>query len=404
MGYYKYYILNFQIAASVFDLHISFIYSPLPIFPAPAICCTSLFAVNANWVFEYVNFIIMHFTLSYVGVSILIGLLYRYYALQGNLSFFHSKKGVILITLFIIVYPIPTVIALVASVTSPEETRYYIQTEYSFYYETFINYCCHAISDPVSMIIYAIFAAIQITFIGSCSVITMFRINHMMKEKKLKLTKKTYDLHKQLIYSLWVQAFLPTCFLALPTVTAFVMIINAFGNLRGEFKDAFTMLILPSMQSPQSDGDEDGSHYYQAIDVAQFKQTILDQTARNSFLRPVYPPMMRNGSGFVGLNQSRQRSQQPHVTFLPNEYRTHADSSTDETPPTTPSSCSSSSGSVPAKEKKPKTVTLTEDVRREAKFPSGVASNSSTEDEGWASGNDQKIGELPDFCIPTVLG
>uniref|UniRef100_A0A7E4USU7 Ovule protein n=1 Tax=Panagrellus redivivus TaxID=6233 RepID=A0A7E4USU7_PANRE len=64
--------------ATFFDLHISFVYSPMPIFPASAICCTSMFAVNASWYFEYINFIIMHFTLSYVGVSIFVGLLYRY--------------------------------------------------------------------------------------------------------------------------------------------------------------------------------------------------------------------------------------------------------------------------------------------------------------------------------------
>uniref|UniRef100_A0A7E4VWY3 G protein-coupled receptor n=1 Tax=Panagrellus redivivus TaxID=6233 RepID=A0A7E4VWY3_PANRE len=234
MGPYKYYILNFQVAATLFDLHISFVFSPLAIFPAPAMCSTSVLFLKQYWIFEYVNFILMHFTLSYVGVSILIGLLYRYCALKGNLNFFHSKRGVAIIALGNLIYPIPVTVALLFTHSNRENSLDYIRNEYPGYYELFAHNGCHGVSEPGGMIIYAVVAAGQIIAVATCSGITMFKINHLMKEKKLNFTKKTYDLHRQLIYSLWVQAFLPTCFLAIPTVMAFVMIINTFGNLRGK--------------------------------------------------------------------------------------------------------------------------------------------------------------------------
>uniref|UniRef100_A0A7E4USU2 Serpentine Receptor, class D (Delta) n=1 Tax=Panagrellus redivivus TaxID=6233 RepID=A0A7E4USU2_PANRE len=240
MGYYKYYILNFQLAATLFDLHISFVYSPLPILPVASMCSTSVLAKNVTWVYEYINYIIMHFTLSYVGVSIFIGLLYRYCALQGSLYFFHSKRGVAIIALGNLVYPLPVTIALLCAVENRENTLLFIKTKYPSYYELFKNNCCNALAKPTGVLIYPAVAAVQIVAVASCSGIAMFKINNLMKEKQSILTKKTYDLHRQLIYSLWVQAFLPTCFLVIPTVTAFLMVIKAFGNLR-----AISLTIIP---------------------------------------------------------------------------------------------------------------------------------------------------------------
>uniref|UniRef100_A0A7E4VRG3 Serpentine Receptor, class H n=1 Tax=Panagrellus redivivus TaxID=6233 RepID=A0A7E4VRG3_PANRE len=232
MGYYKYYIFNFQLAATLFDLHISFVYAPVPILPAPGICSTSIFSVNAPWYFEYGNYIIMHFTLSYVGVSIFIGLLYRYFALQGNLHFFHSKKGVVIMALCNLIYPIPVTITLINGVASVEESNLYIKTEYPQYYDMFIQNCCYSLSGPLEAIIYVAVAVSQITAVAVCSGVAMYKINNLMKEKKLNFTKKTYDLHRQLIYSLWVQAFLPTCFLAIPSVTGFLTLATSLFDLR----------------------------------------------------------------------------------------------------------------------------------------------------------------------------
>uniref|UniRef100_A0A7E4UNM2 G protein-coupled receptor n=1 Tax=Panagrellus redivivus TaxID=6233 RepID=A0A7E4UNM2_PANRE len=177
----------------------------------------------------------MHFTISYVSVSLFIGLLYRYWALKGNLWFFHSARGIAIIATGNLLYPIPVTIALIISVSSTEQTHYYIKTKYPAYYDMFVNNCCHAISEPLKMIIYASVATLQMIIVAMGSIIVIYKINCLMTEKKANFTKKTYDLHRQLIYSLWVQAFLPTCFLFIPAIIGVLMIINAWGNLRGNY-------------------------------------------------------------------------------------------------------------------------------------------------------------------------
>uniref|UniRef100_A0A7E4W781 G protein-coupled receptor n=1 Tax=Panagrellus redivivus TaxID=6233 RepID=A0A7E4W781_PANRE len=209
-------------------------------------CCTSIFFINGNGVHEMINFTLMHFLLGYVGVSILISFIYRFYSLHGSLNFFHSKRGVILLALGIILYPVPSVIALYNGVLDREGTLVYIKANHPEYYDLFSQNSCYTFSKPTGMIIYAVVAAAEVSIMSVAVAFAGFKIYRLLSEKKAHFSAKTYELHRQLIGSLCAQAFIHFSFLAIPTVTGFAMVIYSFGNLRAV---SLTIMPLLSMHS-----------------------------------------------------------------------------------------------------------------------------------------------------------
>uniref|UniRef100_A0A7E4VIE0 G protein-coupled receptor n=1 Tax=Panagrellus redivivus TaxID=6233 RepID=A0A7E4VIE0_PANRE len=270
MSYYKYYMLSFTFSAIIFDLHVSFIFSPLPIFPLPALCCTSVFFINSTWRQEIVNFVIMHFFLSYLGISILIILLYRYQSLKGNLSFFHSKRGVIILALWIILYPLPSVISLYFALGGEEETLAYVKANYPETYDLYANHACYTLINPVGMTVYATTAACEILFVCIVGPYGVFKVYRLLYEKKIKFSAKTYELHRQLIHSLVVLAVVHAFFLAVPTITAFIMIINSFGNLREKYSvKSISLFILIS-----NDGSVTIENVKDGVEEPQIKNAL----------------------------------------------------------------------------------------------------------------------------------
>uniref|UniRef100_A0A7E4VKW2 G protein-coupled receptor n=1 Tax=Panagrellus redivivus TaxID=6233 RepID=A0A7E4VKW2_PANRE len=233
MGHYKYYIFNFQLAATLFDLHISFVYSPLPLLPVPAICSTSLFFLNSTWHFEHANFILLHFTLSYCGWSIFYGLVYRYCALNGNLDFFHSTKGVICLVTYTTVYPVPSLVALFMAQLSREDFMKYIGEVHPNEYDLIDAHCCHGLSSPKGMMVYIWIAGAQIFFACLCNMVVMFKINGLLKHQKNHFTDRTFMLHRQLVHGLWVQAILPSMFLVMPTLGGFAIFLIEIRDMKG---------------------------------------------------------------------------------------------------------------------------------------------------------------------------
>uniref|UniRef100_A0A7E4VWW5 G protein-coupled receptor n=1 Tax=Panagrellus redivivus TaxID=6233 RepID=A0A7E4VWW5_PANRE len=96
------------------------------------------------------------------------------------------------------------------------------------------------------MVIYAIVATTQVCMASLAAAFAGFKIFRLLHEKKVNFSAKTYELHRQLMRSLCAQAFIHFSLLAIPTVTAFAMIIYSFGNLRVA---SLTIMPLLSMHS-----------------------------------------------------------------------------------------------------------------------------------------------------------
>ena len=178
----------------------------------------------------------MHFTLSGVGLSILIGLLYRYYSLKQQLSIFHSKRIILIIGSTVIAYPVPSLIPnWIQYRYSEKDSQDFIQHHYPDLFDVYIHWTCSSYYDEISLMLSIILALIQIFAVGICSAYYAVKCVQRLNSVKNSLTITTYALQKRLLVILCFQLMIPVCCLVIPTTVLFIAVLVGSKYIVGEF-------------------------------------------------------------------------------------------------------------------------------------------------------------------------
>uniref|UniRef100_A0A7E5A0J8 HCO3_cotransp domain-containing protein n=1 Tax=Panagrellus redivivus TaxID=6233 RepID=A0A7E5A0J8_PANRE len=198
----------------------------------------------------------------------------------------------------IIAYPLPSAITVFFGISDEEGTLEYVKINHPEYYDLFSHNVCYTFSKYSGMVIYAIVAAFQVSFVGGISIGAVIKIYCLLHEKKGNFSAKTYEMHRRLIQSLCIQAFVHLSFLAVPTITGFLMVINSFGNIR-----LVSLTIMPLLSMHHF------INHRSFIRMSSFFKHLLTAPFAESYMQyanihPVEPAPMDEGSKInaLGLN------------------------------------------------------------------------------------------------------
>ena len=173
--------------------------------------------------------------LSATGLSVLIGFLYRYYSLKSNLKFFHSRRAIVVITVAVILYPVPSLIPNWLQYRfSEEDTQEFIQTHYPDLFDIYTHWTCSGFYDDICFMSSMILALIQIFFVGILAIYYAVKCIKLLNSVKHSLTASTYALQKQLLYILCFQMMIPVICLILPTSVLFIAMLTGSRDMGGK--------------------------------------------------------------------------------------------------------------------------------------------------------------------------
>ncbi|KAE9548175.1 hypothetical protein FO519_008615 [Halicephalobus sp. NKZ332] len=219
MGRYKYYLLLTVVMPMIMDLHISVIYGLFMTMPAGGHCAAGFSRHFGQYFGTIVQYAIMHETVSWAGMSLLLGFLYRFYSIKGEIGFFHSKKIALMIPTIMIIYPIPSLAALYygdVGHSYEEQVIYILQNvpEYYFLYKEFK--ICNVFTEIKKSYIYEAVCITQISIVYVAGVTYVLKVVRLLKKVRPNLTAATYALQRQLFVALLFQALVPLIFFVIP--------------------------------------------------------------------------------------------------------------------------------------------------------------------------------------------
>ena len=219
MGNYKYYLLLTLFCPMIMDLHISVFFGIFMAMPVAGHCAAGLTRYLGYFFGSKIQYGVMHETVSWTGVSLLIGFLYRYYSIKGEIERFHKKRNIILIPLILLAYPIPSITTLYYAEWgyTYDERIQFVQDHVPQYYTLYKEFkVCNVITSNLKAGIYLLTAIIQIIIVYTGYLVVSIKIMRLLKEVKSSLTAATYALQKQLFTALVFQCIIPLIFLAGP--------------------------------------------------------------------------------------------------------------------------------------------------------------------------------------------
>ena len=184
MGKYKYYLLMTVVCPMIMDLHVSVIYGLFMVMPVGGHCTPGPARYLGQFFGTTFQFAIMHETLSWAGMSLLFGLLYRYLSIIGTVEWLHRKRNLIILPLIYTIYPIPSLAALYYGDVNHtyEQQLEFIQGYAPQYYYLYKEFkICNVLTEMNKTIIYIIVAIIQICSVYICGIIIVVNIVRMLK-------------------------------------------------------------------------------------------------------------------------------------------------------------------------------------------------------------------------------
>ena len=219
MGSYKYYLLLTLFCPMIMDLHISVFYGLFMTMPIGGHCTTGPARYFTHYFGTIFQYGFMHETVSWAGISLFCGMLYRYFSIKGELEKFHRKRNIVLIPVILLIYPIPTIAALYYGDVGHtlEEQVEYIRKHAPEYYLLYSEYkMCNTFTEPSKAGIYLLVAMVQIMIVYIGYIIISIMVIRLLKQVRSSLTTATYALQKQLFRALIFQCVIPLIFLAGP--------------------------------------------------------------------------------------------------------------------------------------------------------------------------------------------
>uniref|UniRef100_A0A914P834 Uncharacterized protein n=1 Tax=Panagrolaimus davidi TaxID=227884 RepID=A0A914P834_9BILA len=134
---------------------------------------------------------------------------------MGKEEFFQSFKGITILYLSMIIYPMPSIICLLFTLDR-EGAIEYIKKEYPFAYELFITAPCNTfVPNKLSK---TYFAIVTVQIVIMCFVVwfLFFTIRKKLYELRTTLSTQTIKARRQLLWALFLQVFLPAGLLVTP--------------------------------------------------------------------------------------------------------------------------------------------------------------------------------------------
>lgn len=177
--------------------------------------------------------ILLHFNLSFAGLSIIVGFFYQWGSLYGYVNFFQSFKGVIIIFLIMILYPIPAIISLLTTIDREGIVKHIHETLPNIY-DIFITAPCNTFIINTQSYIYFGIVCFQI-FAGCFTgwIINFFIQKKLNELKQSSLSSQTLRARRQLIYALLIQMAIPLITIAAPIFAMIIAVIVKLKHMRG---------------------------------------------------------------------------------------------------------------------------------------------------------------------------
>uniref|UniRef100_A0A914QX52 Uncharacterized protein n=1 Tax=Panagrolaimus davidi TaxID=227884 RepID=A0A914QX52_9BILA len=240
MGIYKYYILSTIVCAFLLDFHLTVIYGPLALIPTPVTCSAGVVARNFNAFWgNAIQWATIQSLFAITGGSIMCGFFYQWASLQGNVEFFHSIKGVIILISASILYPLPSITLFFISYDH-EGSKVYVKEEYPQFYDLYISVPCSATKTNLLGASQFLAIIVEVLAIFIVGIIIARKIGKKIDSMKHMLSPSTLKARKQLLISLACQAIIPSGLLVAPVIMLFVGILLEIAQL-----NVMSQLIVP---------------------------------------------------------------------------------------------------------------------------------------------------------------
>ncbi|KAE9555126.1 hypothetical protein FO519_001621 [Halicephalobus sp. NKZ332] len=116
MEVYKWYLLSIQLAAALFDFHLTFIATPFPTFPIPGFCAAGIWSRHWGYIWgQLIQFAFVHWFLCFQGMAIIYGMIYRYRVISEKMEWMDTIWARTLMVIVPLTYPIPAVTLLLTT-------------------------------------------------------------------------------------------------------------------------------------------------------------------------------------------------------------------------------------------------------------------------------------------------
>ncbi|KAI1717027.1 serpentine type 7TM GPCR chemoreceptor srh domain-containing protein [Ditylenchus destructor] len=228
MGLYKWYLMNMAISCYALDVFNDLLLLPVTIFPIIGVCTLGLLK-PFNVYGTIIGWSCMQIFLGMCGTSLTYAVIYRTASLYDK-QYILRKKSIIVMLIFIeVLYTSPAVIAGTLILPSHTKSVEYMSQNHPEMLEFFLTNSCMLLGlDIYSIMPFIIACMTMISLIVSVNVVAVIIASRGLKEARLKMTQKTYRMHKQLTRSVLFQWAIPT---SMVTMSYVILIITCVMQL-----------------------------------------------------------------------------------------------------------------------------------------------------------------------------
>ena len=178
--------------------------------------------------------IILHFNLSFAGLSIIYCFFYQYCSITDKSEFFHSFKGISILFLLMLLYPMPSIISLLTTLDR-ESAIEFVKENIPNAFEVFVTAPCNTFVINFLSKLYFAIVSIQIVFICVIAWVVFFVIQKKLHQLRHVLSVQTLRARRQLVLALVAQIFVPATLLIAPILIMIGVIVLKEKNMRGRW-------------------------------------------------------------------------------------------------------------------------------------------------------------------------
>ncbi|CAP36774.2 Protein CBG19548 [Caenorhabditis briggsae] len=226
---FRYFLLNFQIACCLTDIHLTFLMQPVPLYPifSGYILGFSLyFGANLHH-----SMCIIIFLLIYQIGSMITCFVKKHQAIAGTLKKYQMPNYLAFLMIsYVLIYTF-SVTGIFATCNVPEDKQLdYVKTNYPEYVSGFLSLPNFSIYDPsdyfANFVIYSLVGGI-IAFLTLVAVI--LNIFRMLALLKSKVSRSNYRKHRAAIWSLLAQFATSSVIFVPPIFFVFIVLMGVDG-------------------------------------------------------------------------------------------------------------------------------------------------------------------------------
>ena len=175
---------------------------------------------------------VVHYTLSFSGFSLLYTSAFQYFSVTGKETFFHTPWGFLLMLVIPILYPIPALVLYVLTLNY-EALKANVKEEVPEIYEFFMAASCSGNLVNPKSILYLSVAVAEMTIIYGIGTVFIIKIFKKLTAMNTSFSPATLKLQKQFLRSFSIQYSMPFFALLFPVSFLMISIILGKGNIEG---------------------------------------------------------------------------------------------------------------------------------------------------------------------------